>query len=203
MILSTLLVVTALSAGSADPRTSFAVQQQPGPRTQSAAPGTDADRIRQRVREGQQVRVTDDQGREWRGRISALAADRLTIITRDRKQADVSYGSILRIDRPHDSLANGALIGFTAGAVLGLLGVITEEGAECEPSGFFTCGDPTAAAYVVIPAILGGLGAGVGVGIDALVRRDPQLYRRGSAARVTLVPALGHGQRSLALTLRW
>ena len=203
MTAATLLVVTALSAGVSDACAFFAVEQELGSSAQGASPQTDADRIRERVNEGDQVRITDDQGHEWRGRIGALAADTLTVVTRDRQRADLRYASILRIDRPHDSLANGALIGLSAGAALGLIAVISEENASCDPGAFFSCSDPTPAAYVVIPAILGGLGAAMGVGIDALIRREPNLYRRAGGGRVTVVPALGHGKRSVAVALRW
>ena len=93
-------------------------------------------------------------------------------------------------------------IGFVSGAVLGLLAVIAEENADCDPGAFFSCGDPTAAAYVLFPAILGGAGAGIGIGIDALVRRDPTLFRRGDS-RVVLAPSLGRGVRGLSLSVRW
>jgi hypothetical protein len=203
MTVSTLLLVTALSAGLADPGTQLGIEQEVGASAQGASPASDADRIRQRVAEGQQVRVINDQGQEWRGRISALAAETLTVVTRDRQRADISYGSILRIDRPHDGLANGALIGLAVGAALGFGAVIAEENAECQPGAFFSCGDPTPAAYVVVPAVVGGLGAAMGVGIDALIRKDVNLYRRAGGAGVTVVPALGHGKRGVAVALRW
>jgi hypothetical protein len=200
---ATVLLATALSPGMIEPGLPAPAGQAPGATAQAAPPPNDTDRIRQRVKEGQQVRITDDKGQEWRGRISALAADGLTVVTRDRQRTDIAYGSILRIDRPEDSLANGALIGLGAGAALGFASVIAEENAECEPGGFFSCGDPTAAAYVVIPAILGGLVAAVGVGVDALIRRDPTLYRRAGGARLTVVPVLGPGTRGVAAALRW
>ena len=63
-------------------------------------------------------------------------------------------------------------------------------------------GDPTGAAYVVIPPVLGAIGAGIGVAIDALVRRDPTLFRRGDS-RVMLASSLGRGVRALSLSVRW
>jgi hypothetical protein len=197
----TVAVVAALSSASIT-GTLHAPAQGAGAPAQAAPPQADAEEIGRRVKEGQKVRITDDQGREWRGRIATLAPDTLTLVMPDRREVDFGYGNILRIDRPHDSLANGALIGLASGAALGLLGVLAEENAECEP-GFFSCGDPTGAAYVAVPAVLGGLGAAIGVGIDALIRRDPNLYQRGGQARVIVSPALGHGVRGVAVTLRW
>jgi hypothetical protein len=198
---ATLALMTTLSSGPGAPGRSFVAGQENPPAAQMAGP-SDAEAIRQRLKEGQKVRVTDDQGREWQGRIEALAPDNLVLLMKDRQRRDVPYVAILRIDRPHDTLANGALIGFLSGAVYGLLAVVAEENADCEPGGFFSCGDPTAAAYVVLPPVLGGIGAGIGVAIDALIRRDPTLFRRGDS-RVMLAPSLGRGVRGLSLSVRW
>ena len=200
-VVATLTLMTALSSGPGAPVRSFAAGQEKPPAAQTAGP-SDADAIRQRVKEGQKVRITDEQGREWQGRIDALTPDNLVLLTKDRQRRDVPYGVILRIDRPRDTLANGALIGFISGAVFGLLAVAAEENSDCEPGVFLSCGDPTAAAYVLLPAILGGAGAGIGIGIDALVRRDPTLFRRGDS-RVMLAPSLGRGVRGLSLSVRW
>ena len=200
-IVATLALITTLSSGTAAPGGSFAVEQETSPAAQTAGP-SDADAIRQRVNEGQKVRITDDQGREWQGRIEALAPDNLVLMTKDRQHRDVQYAAIVRIDRPPDTLANGALIGFLSGAAYGLFALVAEENADCDPGAFFSCGDPTAAAYVVIPPILGAIGAGIGVAIDALVRRDPTLFRRGDS-RVMLAPSLGRGVQGLSLSVRW
>ncbi|MBA3885022.1 MAG: hypothetical protein H0X67_04735 [Acidobacteria bacterium] len=202
-IFATVVVVAALSSGSINARTSQPPEQGTGAPAQAASPQADAKEIRRRVKEGQKVRITDDQGREWRGRIATLAPDTLSLVMPDRRQMDIGYGNILRIDRPHDSLANGALIGLASGAALGLLAVISEENAECDAGTFFSCGDPSAAEYVVVPAILGGLGAAIGVGIDALISREPNLYLRAGKARVVFSPALGRGLHGFTVTLRW
>jgi hypothetical protein len=194
-------LMATLSSGPGVPSGSFVAGQETPPAAQTAGP-SDADAIRQRVKEGQKVRITDDHGREWQGRIEAFASDNVVLLTKDRQRRDVPYAAILRIDRPHDTLANGALIGFLSGAVYGLLAVAAEENADCEPGAFFSCGDPTAAAYVVIPPVLGAVGAGIGVAIDALVRRDPTLFRRGDS-RLMLVPSLDRGVRGLSLSVRW
>jgi hypothetical protein len=200
-VMATLALMTTLSAGRGAPGGSFAAGQENAPAARTAGP-SDADAIRQRVKEGQKVRLTDDQGREWQGRIEALAPDNLVLLTKDRQRRDVPYAAILRIDRPHDTLANGALIGFVSGAIYGLLTVAAEENADCGSSGGFFCGNPTAAEYVVIPAMLGAMGAGIGVAIDAIVRRDSTLFRRGDS-RVMLAPSLGRGVRAVSLSVRW
>lgn len=177
---------------------------RPLPVARPAATGqSDDEAIRGRVTEGQKVRITDDQGREWHGRIGSLAPDKLTLVTKDRQQRDLPYGTILRIDRPHDSLANGALIGLASGAALGLLAVVAEDADDCDPAGFLDCGDPGAAAYVAAPLVIGGLGAAVGVGIDALIRKDPNLFQRAGASRLTLGPVIRRDVRGVVVSLRW
>ena len=200
-VVAMLALVTTLLPGPGSASGSVDAGQENSPAAQPAG-ASDADAIRQRVKKGQKVRVTDDQGVEWQGRIDAFEPDHLVVLTKDRQRRDVPYAAVLRIDRPHDTLANGALIGFVSGAVYGLLAVVAEENADCEPGVFLSCGDPIAAAYVLVPAIVGGLGAGIGVGIDALIRRDPTLFRRG-ASRVVLAPSLGRDVRGVRLSVRW
>lgn len=197
------VVVAVLSSGSINAGTSHPPEQGTGAPAQAASPQREAEEIGRRVKEGQKVRITDDQGREWRGKIATLAPDTLALVMPDRRQMDIGYGNIMRIDRPHDSLANGALIGLASGATFGFLSVIAEETAQCDPGSFFSCSDVSAGAYVVIPAILGGLGAAIGVGIDALIRREPNLYQRGGKAQVVFAPALGRDLHGFTVTLRW
>ena len=198
---ASLLFMTMLASGSDDPGKSIVLAKENTSAVQAASAQSDADRIRQRVKEGQKVRITDDQGREWHGRIGTLAPDNLTVVTHDRQRTDLPYETILRIDRPHDSLANGALIGLASGAAFGLSLVIAEE-HDCEP-GYFYCSDPTAGAYIAAPLVLGGLGAAIGVGIDALIRKDSNLFQRTGGARVTLAPAVGPRLRAVMVSVRW
>jgi hypothetical protein len=191
-IVATLVLIATLSPQpDADGRPAVVGQEKvPAPQT---AGERDADAIRQRVKKGQRVRITDDQGREWQGRIEALAADNLALLTKDRQARDVPYAAIVRIDRPRDTVANGAKIGFVSGAAYGLFLVVANE-----TDGW----DLTAAQDVLLPAVYGGAGAGIGIAIDALVRRDPTLFRRGDS-RVILAPSLGPGVRGLSLSMRW
>ena len=170
--------------------------------SQTATDQSDAETIRQRVKEGQKVRVTDEQGREWQGRISALAPDKLVLFTREHEQRDLPYATIVRIDRPRDGLGNGALIGLGTGAALGLLSIIAEE-STCEPAEFFGCGFSDGQFYVAALAFGGGVGAAIGVGIDALIKKDPNLFRRGGAPRVTVAPTIARERQGITVSLRW
>ena len=162
---------------------------------------TPAQNIQRSVKPGQQVWITDDQGHETRGRIADMTADRLTVAT-GRERADVPYDRILRIDRPDDTLANGALIGLVAGAPFGFLAVAAEDARSCDPHVWFDCSNPSAAGYLAVTGFMGGVGSAIGVGIDALIRREPNLYRRGASARLTMLtsPRKGTG---LVLSVSW
>jgi hypothetical protein len=162
----------------------------------------EAERIRASVKDGQRVVVTDDQGREFAGKIAEIGADTLRLLVGTQPTA-VRFASIVRIDRPHDTLANGALIGLGVGAAFGLTAVALEDARECNPAAFFDCSDPSLAGYVIIPLMTGGLGSAIGVGIDALIRRDRTIYRRGDHVRTTLRPIAGHGVRGVVAAVSW
>jgi hypothetical protein len=163
---------------------------------------TGAENIRARVKDGQKVSITDDQGQEFKGRISTLSTDGLRILV-DGKSADVPYDRIVRIDRPNDSLANGALIGFGVGAALGLTAIAYEDQRDCDPLAAFDCSDPTAGGYAAGTLLLGGLGTAVGVGIDALIHRHREIYRRGGGAHATVAPALGRSVLGAVVSVTW
>lgn len=175
--------------------------QQESPAAAAPAAQTEGEEIRRLVKVGQKVTITDDGGRQLEGRIGALGPDRLSLASRT-EVTELAYERIVRIDRPHDGLGNGALWGFGAGAALGFAFVVDEEVTDCEP-GFFSCGDPHPIAYVLAPAIVGGLGAAIGVGLDALSRREPGIYRRGGTAEVRVAPTFGRGAAGAALSVRW
>ncbi len=106
-----------------------------------------------------------------------------------------------------DTLKNGAKIGFLTGAVLGIANGYT--GVEC--GGFFEEGRPcdsgekfTIAA--VGAGVLGGLGAAIGTGIDALIRGRRLLYERPGASgppAVSVEPSFAPSSARLQLRVAW
>lgn len=90
----------------------------------------------------------------------------------------MSERDVLLVRHRHsDPLSNGALWGLLVGGILGGVGAAA-----------FNPGDAVAVTSAVL--IEGGLGAGIGVGIDAMIARDRTIYeRRGSAgARFSVEP---------------
>ena len=203
MTLALVIVLSMTGTAPAAPaRSAFAPGGQEQETTPPAPPSESNTEIRRLLSEGQGVVITDDQGRQVEGTIGTLSSDRLTLVSRNASD-DFRYASIVRIDRPRDGLGNGALWGFGIGAGWALAGLIAEEHRECDDFGFFSCSGPSAGAYVAFPLMVGGLGAAIGVGIDAAIRREPNIYRRSSATRVSVVPTLGYRRRGVAVALSW
>jgi hypothetical protein len=165
---------------------------------------TDVEIIRTRVKDGQKVSITDDSGQVFMGKIGVITADGLRI-QGDGKSADVRFDRIVRIDRPNDGLANGALIGLGAGAAVGLVAIAAEDqGGDCDSVAFQPyCSDPSAGGYVAVTLLGAALGTAIGVGIDALIRHKGEIYRRADGTHVTAAPSFGHGVRGAVVSVTW
>jgi hypothetical protein len=119
-------------------------------------PVTSFDQLDTRLKPGDTVWVTDGQGREVKGRINSLAPEAITL-KGDGPTTFVAGDVRLISERRRDSLANGALIGLAAGGGLTL--------AFCLPN---TNGADK--GYCYLGALFyAGVGAAIGVGIDALI----------------------------------
>jgi hypothetical protein len=108
----------------------------------------------------------------------------------------VGLGLLINIfQRKQDSLANGALWGLAGGAgALGVMVAIACAGEDCQP-------DWTVAGAI---AVYAGLGAAVGVGIDALITRRHVIYEQPSrSAALSFAPILTHGKRGVVLMVKY
>lgn len=151
------------------------------------------------VRKGQTVAVIDDQGRETTGKISLVSQAALHVV-RDGTTTEIPFERITQIARPTDSLANGALVGLAAGVAFGVVGA-TVGTDDCEEY-FVPCYEGP--RFIIGSALVfGGIGAGIGVGIDALIRHDRIVYRRGSGLTARVAPLVGRGRTGALLTVRW
>ena len=146
------------------------------------------------VEAGDEVRATLDGGRELKAEIVGVTPDTLSVLDRgarrDLNEADVWVVA----HRQEDSNANGAWIGFGAGAAYGIwVFVVAGERA------------PSSASELAWLAAAGGFygaaGAWVGFGVDHLVRREEELYRRPSDWRLTVAPTLSSERRGVAASL--
>ena len=146
-----------------------------------------------RLKPGDKVWVTDAQGREVKGRIAAIGADALTLDAGGSKT--FSAGDVrLVMERRHDSLANGALIGLGVGGLgTGLACLATMEGSDrdwCLP----------------VAVVYGGIGAAIGLGIDAMIPGKKLVVYRApgstgsSQARLSVAPVVSPRAKGVAVS---
>ena len=140
LFIPSVLLAAAVSAGA----TGLPMAQEQAPMAQAASP--DADKIRRRVKDGQKIVVTDDQGRTLSGRIGELRPDALMLLV-GRDTTKVPYDRIVSIDRPRDRLWDGALVGLVVGAGIGAVAAASDDSSW---------GSVVALGY---PPMFGGIGA--------------------------------------------
>jgi hypothetical protein len=152
------------------------------------------DQLRVLVKSGDKITVTDASGRETSGRIETLSSSALALlIDGARREFTPTEVSAIRQRKP-DTLATGAKIGFGIGAGLGLLvgSALASEYDEIDGG-----------EVVLISLMYGALGAGIGVGIDAMVTREQVIFARpaGSTPTVRLAPLVTPRRRGLAIAV--
>ena len=125
---------------------------------------TTFEQLRVLVDSGDTVKVTDANGHEVKGTIKALSESELALRVGDseRRLAAAEIRTIRQ--RRDDSLANGARNGFAIGAVIGLL------------SGLAVYREVGDGWLLFATALYGGVGAGIGTGIDAMITHDRTIY---------------------------
>jgi len=145
-----------------------------------------------RLKPGNKVWVTDSQGREVKGRIAAIGADALTLDAGGSKT--FSAGDVrLVMERRHDSLANGALIGLGVGG-LGM-GLACLASTEAPDQGWCS----------LVAVVYGGISAAIGVGIDAMMPGKKLVAYRApgstgsSPARLSIAPFVTPRAKGLAV----
>ena len=197
-LLNSVFLAAAVSVGATAPEIGNVTAHGSGATPKAASAQSDADQIRRRVKDGQKVIIVDDQGRRLTGRIGELRPDTLMLLV-GRDRTELPYDRIVKIDRPKDGVWDGAGKGLGIGAGLGLLLALA---AALTPgdSGF----GPTPADIArIAPLVGGGIGAVIGLGLDAANRHESNLYSRQSATRISLSPALGRSRRAVAISVSW
>jgi hypothetical protein len=156
-------------------------------------PVRDFTQLNTRLRAGDTVWVTDAQGREVKGRIQTLSPDAVVLKGNGDRTFGATDVTTIRL-RGIDTLRSGALIGLGVGAASGLALCAAAEASG--PSDYAWCG-----------AIFGAIGAGIGVGIDALTPgRKILAYRAPGAAgapsaRLSIAPVVTPRARGVAVSV--
>jgi hypothetical protein len=149
------------------------------------------DQLQVLVKPGDKVYVRDLAGNVSKGKILGLSSTSLDLLTKSGAR-ELAEADILEIKQWRgDSLVNGAVIGATAGGLIGLLPII----AMC--SEVRNCAGPAAVGI----ALSAGIGAGIGVGFDALIPHKQTIYNGSSRAlnRFKVSPVLGQSRKGVAV----
>jgi hypothetical protein len=159
------------------------------------------DQLNTRLKPGDTVYITDAQGREIKGKIREFGPSALTL---DSGTAAIVQADAVRliVERKPRPIGRGALWGFGIGAAAGLaLGVAVV--ADCHD------GDECAGAILGLAGFFGGIGAGTGVVIGALIPgKTLVLYRApgstgASSARFSLAPVITPARKGVAVSVRF
>jgi len=145
--------------------------------------------LRVLVKPGDTVTVRDRAGQEVRGAVAELSSSSLALVVAGSRRSFLESDiDVIRQRRP-DSLANGAKWGFSVGAGLGFLAGLALA-AEYNDGG--------AALIPLLALAYGGMGAGAGVGIDAMMSSNRVVYATGgSPSKVTFQPILTPHRRGI------
>jgi hypothetical protein len=147
------------------------------------------DQLRVLTAPGRRISVVDANGNRYSGTIAELSSSLLSVrVGKELRQLRESDVVMLR-QRRDDSLKDGALWGLGAGAV----------------GGFMPCGRCHVGPGLMMAGIVGGLGAGVGVGIDAMIRGQATVFERpgASGTKVTVAPQLSKSHRGVMVSVKF
>jgi hypothetical protein len=147
---------------------------------------------------GEEVIVTDTDGREHRGQLLDAGADGVLLAPAEDRQV-FRWSEVAEVrHRQRDSPINGLLIGLGAGLVGGVVSrhaLCSLPDSECEA---------IVDRAIVLPVIVGG--AAIGALIDNIIHKEVVVYRAdrrgvGSSATVSVTPSFG--PRAGGLHVAW
>jgi hypothetical protein len=128
---------------------------------------------------GMTVWITESGGREQKARVVAVSGDAVTTAAGEERRT-VPWTDIARVRaRRSDSVLNGALIGAGAAVASGLFYCRMMEPWDI-------CNDPGPLFRI------GAIGAGIGIGVDALIRGRTTIYEAAhGSTRLHAAPIIG------------
>lgn len=148
-----------------------------------------------RVGAGDDVRVTLQGGRELRAQVAGVTSDTLSVLDRGIRR-DLGEADVWAVDhRLEDSNANGAWLGFAAGAAYGVYATMAIWETPPADTGEVIQG------LTVMGGLFGAAGAWGGYVVDRLIRREEEVFRRSARPRLTVAPVLSPDRRGVAVSL--
>lgn len=157
-------------------------------------PAHSFDQLGVRVDPGDTVTVAQVSGDNVTGTVLSLSTSVLTLLVAGARR-DFQEPSVVTIRQRHgDPLGNGALWGAGIGAAALLSVARAGVGAD----------GPWSAKNTANMTYVAGLGCGVGVAIDAMIKGHWTLYAKPApASRVAVVPLAGGSRRGVVVAVRF
>jgi hypothetical protein len=150
------------------------------------------DELQGRVLLGETVKVVDRDGQATRGKLLRLTATEITLRTAAGEQI-IEGGNVAEVKaRRSGPLWNGAVIGAAVPTAAGIA-ILAADNVTC---------DNCAPAFL----LWAGIGAAIGVGIDALVKGDVTVMKQspaGAAKGFGVVPVVGRERQGLLCSIRF
>lgn len=170
---------------------------------------TSWDQLGHQVRPGDAVIVVLATGGEIEGKLGAFSSSSLTLLV-GRSQRELQQGEIFLISQSgRDSLLDGALRGLGLGAIVGVLAPFAFVAPPFLPK-TGNCVQPCRVGSDQIlatsVAFFGGVGATIGLVVDAVTNRDRRVIYAAPAAPLTKIvvsPILSHDRKGVLLSLRF
>jgi hypothetical protein len=150
--------------------------------------------LRLLVRPGDTVTIIDATGKQTTARILDLSFTSLVLQVQGVRQEVLEAEVTTILQRRQDSLGNGALWGLSIGGAVGVVAVLALTDAYSEGGG---------ALALAAGLVYAGLGAGVGVGMDAMVTKRQVIYQRPGSARLSIAPILGRDRAGARVSWRF
>lgn len=152
------------------------------------------DQLRVLVKTGDTLTITAATGSRTQGRLSELTGSSIILNVSGAMRHFQSEDVDTVTKRGSDSLKNGALTGMAIGGGLAAL-AIGISGVSGEDSGW----------VALASLVYGGIGAGIGVGVDALIEGDRVIYAKSTSTTFNISPIVRGRSKGvlLRLTRNW
>lgn len=170
----------------------FCLCAVPPARAQTRA-ATSFEQLQVLVQPGDTVSVTDSTGTRASGTVRSLSRSLLEVDFggMPRRFAESDVATIQQ--RRGDSLKNGALWGLGVGAGFAATALALLSGGDCYDTA--NCFGFAAAAI----GVYGGIGAGIGTGVDAMIKGQQVVYQAPVSARLQIAPLVTRRSKGVQL----
>ena len=148
---------------------------------------TSFDELRRVLKDGQAVVVTDASGRRTKGRVASVSASPPLLVVHAPDARTFAPDSIGLI-RAVDPVWTGAVIGGSVGFGLALWDYLI---------------DPSEPGNAAIFTVFTGVGAAVGLGLDAAIKGKVLFRSPGHTARLTVAPLVANHRKGVLVSLRF